>query len=61
MSPMSRSYRSQTTSPHAMHRRWIQQDMDQNYVDEMRAHDIAAYYAQQDGCPAGTDSAPYAG
>jgi len=65
MSPMSRSYRSKTTSPYAMHRRWIEQDMDQNYVDEMRANDIASYYATlqdgykpvaTDGCPFGTDS-----
>jgi len=60
---MSRSYRSQTTSPYGLHRRWIEQDMqdmqdmDQNYVDEMKAYDWAQYYAEQDGCPAGTDSA----
>ncbi len=56
MSPMSRSYRSKTTSPHAMHRRWIEQDMDQTDADMMRAYDRAQYYAEQDGCNTGTDS-----
>jgi len=56
MSSMSRSYRSQTKSPYGLHRRWIEEDMDQNYVDEMKAYDRAQYYAEQDGCQAGTDS-----
>ena len=53
--PTSRSYRAKTTSPLALHRRWIQQDMDRQDADIMRAYDQAAYYAEQDGCQTGTD------
>jgi len=54
--PISRSYRAKTASPLALHRRWIQQDMDLQDADEMRAYDRAQYYANQDGCQTGTDS-----
>ena len=55
MPTVSRSYRAKTTSPHAMHRRWIEQDMAQTDADIMRAYDRAQYYAEQDGCHTGTD------
>ena len=54
--PISRAYRAKTASPLAMHRRWIQQDMDLQDADTMRAYDLAQYYAQEDGCHTGTDS-----
>ena len=54
--PTSRAYRAKTASPLALHRRWIQQDMDLQDADEMRAYDRAQYYANEDGCHTGTDS-----
>ena len=54
--PISRSYRAKTPSPLALHRRWIQQDMDQTDAGMMRAYDRAQYYAHEDGCHTGTDS-----
>ena len=54
--PTSRAYRAKTASPLAMHRRWIQQDMDQTDADTMRAYDRAQYYANEDGCHTGTDN-----
>ena len=39
-----------------MHRRWIEQDMDLQDADMMRAYDQAAYYAEQDGCHTDTDN-----
>ena len=54
--PISRSYRAKTASPLALHRRWIQQDMDLQDADTMRAYDRAQYYANEDGCHTGTDS-----
>ena len=56
MPNVSRSYRAKTTSPYALHRRWIEQDMDQQDADMMRAYDLAQYYANEDGCHTGTDS-----
>ena len=56
MPNVSRSYRAKTASPLALHRRWIQQDMDQTDADMMRAYDLAQYYANEDGCHTGTDS-----
>ena len=52
----SQAYHSQPTSPYAMHRRWIEQDTDLQDADVMRAYDLAAYYAEQDGCHTGTDN-----
>lgn len=52
--PTSRAYRTKTASPLAMHRRWIQQDMDLQDADIMRAYDRAQYYAHEDGCHTGT-------
>ena len=54
--PTSRAYRAKTASPLALHRRWIQQDMDLQDADTMRAYDLAQYYANEDGCQTGTDS-----
>ena len=56
MPNVSRSYRAKTTSSYALHRRWIEQDMDQQDADIMRVYDRAQYYAEQDGCHTGTDS-----
>jgi hypothetical protein len=42
------SEQSQTRSSYGLHRRWIQQDMNINDADEMRAYDLAQYYAEQD-------------
>ena len=61
MSPTSRFYRSQTTSPYKLHRRWIQQDMDLNDSNEMRAYDLAQYRSEQDGLQTGTDGNSYGG
>ena len=54
--PTSRAYRAKTASPLALHRRWIQQDMDLQDADMMRSYDRAQYYAHEDGCHTGTDS-----
>ena len=54
--PTSRSYRAKTTSPLALHRRWIQQDMDRQDADTVGAYDRAQYYAHEDGCQTGTDN-----
>ena len=53
MANLSRSYRSQTTSPYAMHRRWLLED-NREHDDLMDADAYDRRSAERDGWQTGT-------